>query len=511
MTRAYLGLLALDVLYLAAGLGLLAGFGLVRSAGTGLRLAGVAFTVGWAATGIVCTLLLVAGGSIGGVAGRRRLPRARRRRPARREPSGAGRRAPADPARRGEAARAAGAAVVVLYLEELGRRAFYAGATYHTDAWGFWLPKAKVIASLGGLDTGPGGFTSFFHPDYPPLVPVLDAVAFRFMGGLHASMLPLQEWIVAVGFVAAVAGLLARRVPAAVLWPCLALVVLSPSFGRWIGISLADLPLALLVALAAVAVAVWLDEGGGGHVALAATLLAAGALTKAEGASLAFAVALFAALASVRRLRTRAVGLVALFVIPPLALLPWRRWLAANDVRLSGDYHFRDLLDPGYLADRGDRLHSALTELPAFLVGRDDWLIVLPLALAAAVLVARRAPGLALLMAGLLLRARGPRGGVLDQRRPGRALHRHLGRANGAGADPPRRSPAAARDRPAARAGPARDRARGRGGRARTRARSCRPALASRRCRSAAGHGRPTSRRGPCERSTSRRAAPRSA
>jgi len=400
VSRAYIGLAFLDALYLFAGLGLLAGFGLVRSAGAGLRLAGVAFTAGWAATGVVCTLVLVAGGSVGvwqvtvvclllaagGAAAARMTPAVAER-------------APLRPVRAWPLALLAGA-VVVLYLEELGRRALQAGATYHTDAWGFWLPKAKTIASFGGLDTGPGGFTSFFHPDYPPLVPALDAVAFRFIGGLHASVLPLQEWIVSVAFVAAVAGLLARRVPAAVLWPCLALVVLSPAFGRWIGVSLADLPLALLFALSGIAVAIWLAEGGGGYVALAATLLAAGALTKAEGSSLALALALVATLASVRRLRARWPGLLALFGLPVLALLPWRRWLTAHDVRLSGDYHFGDLLDPGYLGDRTDRLHAAVTELPAFLVGGDDWLIVLPLALAAAVLVARRAPALALLMIG---------------------------------------------------------------------------------------------------------------
>ena len=400
MSRAYLGLAALDALYLVAGLGLLAGFGLVRSPRGALRLAGVAFTAGWAATGIVCVLLLVLGASLAGwqvalvclaLAGGGLL--AARRTPATPEPP------PIRPVRAWPLALLAGA-VVVLYLEELGRRALGAGATYHQDAWGFWLPKAKTIALFGGLDTGPGGFTSFFHPDYPPLVPALDAVAFRFMGGLHASVLPLQEWIVAVAFVAAVVGLLARRVPAAVLGPCLALVVLSPAFARWIGVSLADLPLALLFAVAGIAVAIWLTEGGGGYVALAATLLAAGALTKAEGGSLALTLALFATLASVRRLRTRWPGLVALFALPVLAVLPWRRWLSAHDVPLSGDYHFSDLLDLGYLADRTDRLHAAVTELPAFLVGGDDWLIVLPLALAAAVLVARRAPALALLMLG---------------------------------------------------------------------------------------------------------------
>ncbi|MGH3131540.1 MAG: hypothetical protein ACRDNX_12035, partial [Gaiellaceae bacterium] len=291
-------------------------------------------------------------------------------------------------------------AAVLLYVEELGRRAFAAGATYHQDAWGFWLPKAKAIALFGGLDTGPGGVTSYFHPDYPPLVPALDAVAFRFMDGLHASLLPVQEWVAAAAFLAALAGLLARRVPPGVLWPSLALVALSPAFSRWIGVALADLPLALLFALAGVAVALWLADGQPGHVALAATLLAAAALTKIEGRSLGLTLAAITTLASIRALRARWPGLLVLFAVPILATLPWRRWLAANDVHVGADYRFRDALDPGFLLDRIDRFERTIADLPGYLVGGDDWLVVLPLALVAAVLVARRAPALALLLAG---------------------------------------------------------------------------------------------------------------
>lgn len=400
MSRAYLGLAALDVLLLLAGYGLLAAFGHVRTARSALRLAGLAFVVGFAATGLVCTVLLVAGLSLAvwqvvlvclglaavGAAVAWLTP------------------AVVEPARaaigRAWVVAALGATVVVLYVEELGRRAFAAGAAYHTDAWGFWLPKAKAIVLFGGLDTAPGGATSFFHPDYPLLVPGMDAVAFRFMGGLHASVLPVQEWLFATAFLAAIAGLLWRRVPAYVLAPCLALVALSPAFGRWIGVGLADEPLAMLVAVAGVAVALWLLEDQGGHVALAALLLAAASVTKTEGRSLALILAALAAAASVRSLRSRWPGLLALVLAPLLAGLPWRLWLDANDVPIIPDYRIGDAFDTGYLGDRTDRLELALRELPAYLVGRDDWLLVLPIALAAGVLVARRVPALALLLVG---------------------------------------------------------------------------------------------------------------
>jgi hypothetical protein len=398
MTGAFLGLAALDALYLAAGLGLLVGFGHVRSLRTGLRLAGLAFVVGWAVAGIAAVLMLVAGLSLApwqlalactliaaaGAGAALVVPRVAEPAPV--------------PAGRAWPLALLAAAVVVLYVEELGRRAFTTGATYHQDAWGFWLPKAKVIALFGGLDTGPGGVTSFSHADYPVLVPALDAAAFRFMGGLHASLLPVQEWLLAAGFLAALAGLLARRVPPAVLWPCLALVALAPAFGRWIGIALADTPLALLFALAGVAVAVWLRDAHPGHVALAATLLAAAAMTKVEGRSLGLVLAATATLASLRELRQRWPGLVVLAAVPVLAVLPWSRWLDAHHVPLTPDYRLGDAFHAHYLLDRTDRLETAIRALPDYLVGGDGWLLVLPLALAAAALLVRRAPGLAVLL-----------------------------------------------------------------------------------------------------------------
>ncbi|MGH3119161.1 MAG: hypothetical protein ACRDQ2_18995, partial [Gaiellales bacterium] len=131
MTRAYVGLAALDVLYLLAGLGLLVGFGHVRSVRAGLRLAGLAFTLGWAAAGVASVVLLVAGlslapwqvafacvalAAVGAAVGRVT--------PALAEPP---------PIRVGRAWPFVllASAAVLLYVEELGRRAFAAGATYH--------------------------------------------------------------------------------------------------------------------------------------------------------------------------------------------------------------------------------------------------------------------------------------------------------------------------------------------------------------------------------------------
>ena len=113
------------------------------------------------------------------------------------------------------------AAISIWALLQLGR-VVTMGASYHQDTWGFWLPRAKSLVLFDGLDTGLAGFTSFAHPEYPPLVPAMDAVAFRFMDVLDPTLLPFQEWVLAIAFIGALAGLLAGVVRGWILWPCLA-------------------------------------------------------------------------------------------------------------------------------------------------------------------------------------------------------------------------------------------------------------------------------------------------
>ena len=403
MTHAYVGLALLDAAYLAAGLGLLAGLGYVRSARSAARLAGLAFTVGWAAAGVSMVLALVLGLAlerwqilaicgalaVGGLGASRRTRPVTEPAP----PSAVG----------GQWLALVSIGVLLLYAQALGRRAFAAAASYHQDAWAFWLPKAKSIVLLGGLETGPGGATSFAHADYPPLVPALEAASFRFAGGLEASLLPVQEWVLAVGFVAALGGLLSRRVQPVVLWSSLALLALMPTFGRHNGLSLADQRLAMLFALAGVCAALWLREGEGRHAILCGLLLAAAALTKKEGLLLGLVLVAVLVLASAGELRTRWRTLAGLLAVPVAAVLPWRIWLAVNDVASSRDYRLSRLLDPGLLVDRGDRLRIALTELPGYVLGPGRWLLAVPLVLVAALLIVARERALAVLIVGTIL------------------------------------------------------------------------------------------------------------
>jgi hypothetical protein len=384
-------LVGLDAGFLAVGLAMLAGIGLVRRPAEGLRYAGLALVLGWAATAVAVSLALVSGLDLSLpmvvviwalIAGPSLLLTLRV--PARIE------KVATEPSSAGWVAAVAGRALLVALLVASFVRVRASGHL-HPDVWNFWLPRARTVFDTGELDTGVGGYTSFTHPEYPPLSPASDAVAFRFMGRDDVLLLPLQHWVLFVAFLAALVGLLLGRVRPGFLWPGLALIALLPSLDRLVGSLLADEPLAELFALAGVCAALWLLERDWRHAAVCGVLLAALTMTKNEGLMLGLVLVSALAFATAFRPWRTLVPLAAVVV---LAALPWRIWHATNDVRDESDYRIGDLFDPGLLGDRIDRLGIALREFPQYVLDPGRWLLAVPIALVFAALVARRRPGL---------------------------------------------------------------------------------------------------------------------
>lgn len=388
------GVAALDVLLLLAGAVVLWGAGRRIERATAVLEAGLAFMVGFALATTVCLLLLVAGSDLSipqflaafaaatlavaalarRLGGRPALP------PRRTDRLTTGRRL----------LTIVPAALLALYLLALLRRTLYSGVEW-VDAWTFWVPRAKTIYYFGGLVLGPNGFDAFPHAEYPPGVPGLNAVVFRFAGGADPLELPLQEWLVAVAFLLALAALLARRVPAHILSPALLFVAVTPTFGREIGILMADLVLAVTFALAGVCALLWLLDRRPELAVLAGVFAASAAALKKEGlffgVLLAGAITLVAPLAEVARRRAL------LLAVPPVVVSAvWSVWISSHDVHTTNDYRLSDLLDPGFLGDRLGRLGTVLTSLPSYLFDPRQFFIALPAALAAAVLGWRRSP-----------------------------------------------------------------------------------------------------------------------
>ena len=370
--RALAGLAAFNLVLLVVGAAVLAALRGGRSRYELVRSAGLAYMLGVALMGVVLSLELVLGIpfsfvsivltcvllAAGAIGLRRPLARWRPHLP------------PGRVRGIGPVSVAFGVLVIV-YLEALFRAGRLAGLSAW-DAWAFWVPKAKAIYYFGGLDEQ--FFRELANPSYPPLVPALEAAAFHFMGSADVVTLHLQFWFLACGFVGAVASVLAPRVHAFVLWPCLLLVLVAP---RVVGRNLdpqADFILDYFFALAALLVALWLVEREPWLLATAALLMAAAVMTKREGQLLIACILLAGAVTSWRswRFAWPRLGLVAAVAIA--ALVPWRIWFSSRD--LTGDLPAAGALA---LFDNLDRGWPALQSAVTTVFDYDLWLVIVPL------------------------------------------------------------------------------------------------------------------------------------
>jgi hypothetical protein len=373
--RALVGLAVMNLFALGVGTGVLWGLRGWRSWWELARLAGLAYMLGLAALGVALTLGLVVGipfslatimltglvlAAVGVVVG----VRLGRPRPA----LGAG-------PRHVGLAGAALAVLVIVYLEALFRAARLSGL-YAFDAWSFWVPKAKAIYFFDGLDEQ--FFSELPNATYPPFVPTLEATAFHFMGSADVVTLHVQFWFLLAGFVAAVAGLLATRVPPVLVWSFALLALVSP---RVVGRTLepqADFTLDYLFALAALLVALWLIERRPWQLASATLFLGAVMLTKREGQLMAACVVAAALATSWREWRSAWPRLALASACAFTIAVPWRLWYVSHD--LTGEFPESGVTG---LLDNLDRAWPSLQSVLSSAFDTGLWTVVLPIVIAA--------------------------------------------------------------------------------------------------------------------------------
>jgi hypothetical protein len=378
--RAILGLAALNVFVLAVGGCVLWALRGWRTWLDLVRLCGIAYFLGIASLFVVLTLELVLGipfgaasvaltgvglGIAGVLVGRRR-----------------GREAPAAGSLPAAVVRpwllgAVLVAAIVVYLEALFRPGRLSGMGW--DVWGSWLPKAKSIYYSGGIDAEL--FASLPGPSYPPGLPALHAAAFHAMGSADAVTLHLEQWFLAIGFAAAVAGLLVRQVRGWILLPLLLLLLLMPDVRNRATDLYADVPLGYLLAVAALLVLLWIEDRHSWKLWAGALLMSGAMLTKREGILFAACIVAAALVVTVRD-RRRAWPRIALAAALALALaLPWRVWFTLQDIP-------SDAPEAGYFGvlDHLDRFWPSVELVLSTFFDYDLWLLVPTLVLAAAVL-----------------------------------------------------------------------------------------------------------------------------
>ena len=380
-----LGLVGLNLAFLLTGLALVFGLRGFETWRDVVRLAGLAYLLGAAATTTTLTFVLVLGGSVRvavvlavsmllatvGVAAGIRLGRPL--------PHSVG---AAPSPERFRWLGFACAALTAVYLANMLRAARLQSQFVwpEWDVWNSWTTKAKAIYFFGGLDESLSA--TFFMPGYPILVPTLEAAAFHFMGAADTTLLHVQFWALIAGFVAAVAGLLRPTVPLAILWPFLLLLVVLPELNLHGLAPQADFALDVWFATAALCLALWISRREPWLLVSAAVLLAAAASTKREGLLFAAALLVGALVATWSARRDAWPRLLGVGAAVFGTTVPWQLWRTANDL-------------PSNVADASlstalDRLGPAASSVAQILVRYDLWLLTLPLGLAAAVLLLAR-------------------------------------------------------------------------------------------------------------------------
>lgn len=376
-------LLACNALFLLAGIGVTRAIGCWSTPRGLVRMLGLAYLAGVAASGVLLQLLLVLGVRFGvltvvgatlglallGVLGR---------------PTG-------DPApvrvpwrRVGPQAAVAGASsllmAVDLWFQPLGK----------WDAWAQWTAKARVIYLFHGLEPSILSTQPYFamNPDYPTLLPSIEASDFAFGGAIDTRVVHLQFLLLFLATLAALVQLLTPRAPV-LGWSIVALVAVTPGVQVLTASALADIPVALFFAFAGLFAGRWLTKRDRADLALFALFGAATLATKFEGRIYFAALALCLVVQSARVARDRLLPTVAACVVAPVVgLLPWSLWVK--------DHHIRGI----FLTSLGDRisfeLFSRLGRIPLTLgtLAKDSlsptgWLLV-TVAVGAALFVAAR-------------------------------------------------------------------------------------------------------------------------
>ena len=246
------------------------------------------------------------------------------------------------------------------------------------DSWAEWGMKGKALTLFGWAN--PHLFAAKqatpLNLDYPLLLPSLEAIAARAMGGFDSQLIHLQFLLFAVAGLAALHALLQRRAAAWLVWPFLVAIAVAPALSKQLLTAYADVPLALLFAAGVVADATWLRDQSTRTLGLATLFFAAAALTKKEGAI--FVVAAYLSLLIAAR-RRRPLLLSALAV--EAALLPWQIWLRVNHVASATSYSWQFVHHPGIAPLIAKALLTSTISLHA-------WPLLIPLFLACALAAA---------------------------------------------------------------------------------------------------------------------------
>jgi hypothetical protein len=256
------------------------------------------------------------------------------------------------------------------------------------DAFAMWTMKSRALVLFDGLEPAVFANSLYPHIDYPMFLPALQAIDFRAMGELDTRMIHVQSAFLLCGWLLSAARLLRGRADTWTVWAALGLAVMAPGTMTLIQEGYADIVAAMFISLAVLSAWLYLEEPRPTWALLVAVFAAAGASTKREAWT--FAFGLFFVAVVVAWLRKRPIApLLAGFALCAVTVGAWLAWLAHHGVADNEEVSIRNSLDPLFLADRTGRAWEAIVGLADYSTRPYLWLIVIPLALVVALVAAR--------------------------------------------------------------------------------------------------------------------------
>jgi hypothetical protein len=258
------------------------------------------------------------------------------------------------------------------------------------DVWGIWLPKGVMLAERGldpRLFAESGPYVPYDVLDYPLWWSAVLALDVRFVGEIDLRAADAQLALLLVAFLGAAARLLWGFVRPPLLASSLLLVAAAPELLRHAQGGIADLPLALYLALFALALACWMAQRGGFWLMLAWTAGVAAVAIKSEGVPQLLLLGGIALAVAAAIDRGALAGIVLAAGGALLTAVPWLLWRADHDV--PGSVSVADALDPSFLVDRSERVGPAAREV-AWQLLHPHWLFVVLLAAGLGLAAARR-------------------------------------------------------------------------------------------------------------------------
>jgi hypothetical protein len=250
------------------------------------------------------------------------------------------------------------------------------------DSWDIWMPHALYLTYFSHLQKGllTEHVLIGTHQGYPILLPVLEAMWFRFAGIANTTSIHLLPWLMLVGLAWSLAYLLARRTSVGVWGPIVLLILVVPSVWSQDLTAYADIPMAGFLAIGALLLGSWLVDRRA-PLWLAALMLGAAANTKSEGLIFAIlAVAASAVTAGDYRRRLIPLAYAGAGVVG--AALPWLLWTIVEGVPRDPDLGSQNFTRLGYLFDHFDRVTTSARTLAGNLGSVWSYVAVLGLALA---------------------------------------------------------------------------------------------------------------------------------